>query len=64
MDVFLSKHLPCAYMSSDVVWLRLWEHGYGICLKRTPLLFSERYGYRKTYKIGFGWRVSFLWRGK
>ena len=64
MDIVLWKYLPCGYVSRDLVWCRLWEGGYGVCVKRTPPLFSERSGSQKTYRIGFGWRLGLLGRIK
>jgi hypothetical protein len=63
MVFYVSRWLPCGFVSRDLVWLRLWENGYGLCVKRTSTLFSERYGYQKTYRIGFGWRLNVLQRG-
>ena len=60
MSLFLWRYVPCGYVSCDLLWCRLWDNGYGLCVKRTPPLFSERYGYSKTYRIGFGWRLVFL----
>lgn len=36
--------------------------GYGLLLKApwNAQLFSERYGYRKTVNLGFGWRIWLL----
>jgi hypothetical protein len=65
MEIFLSRFLPCAYVSRDLCWCRVWANGYGLCVKRTPPLFGERYGYQRTYRLGFGWRLECLkpWRG-
>jgi hypothetical protein len=60
MQIFLSRFLPCAYVGRDQVWFRLWMNGYGVNIHRTPMLFSEPYGYRKSYAVGFGWRLIFL----
>jgi hypothetical protein len=63
MTLFLKAYLPCGYISRDLAWLRLWASGYGLCVKRTTPIFSERSGLQKTYPIGFGWRLRFLKRG-
>lgn len=47
------------YFSKDLIWWRPFG-GRGICIKRTKPLFSERNGYSKTYRLGFGWRLAFL----
>jgi hypothetical protein len=45
-------------VSKDVFWVRLFGRGFSI--KRTPMLFSERAGHTKTYRLICGWRVVFL----
>lgn len=40
--------------------MRMSLNGYGLSLKRTQLLFSERYGYKKYFKLPFGWRLMVL----
>lgn len=50
------------HISSDLIWIRVGTPGVGIAIKRTRKLFSERYGFRKSYPIGFGWRIEFLKR--
>jgi hypothetical protein len=64
LEIFLSRYLPCGYISRDLVWCRLSGNRYGVCLKRTPPLFGERHGHQRTYRLGFGWRLEFLqpWR--
>ena len=47
-------------MLKDTIWVRLFFGGYGLCIKKTPKLFSERYGYTKSIPLLFGWRVGFL----
>jgi hypothetical protein len=63
MACFVWRFLPRGLISRDLVWCRLWANGYGLCVKRTPPLFGERYGFQRTYRLGFGWRLSFLKRG-
>jgi hypothetical protein len=46
--------------SKDVHWFRLSRLNYGLCLKRTKKLFSERYGYTKYMSLPFGWRITIL----
>ena len=47
------------YISKDLCWFRLF--GVGALVKKTAPLFSERYGYIKTYPLPVGeWRVQFL----
>lgn len=48
----------CGYKSKDVIWFRVL--GYGLSIKRTPMLFSERNKYKRTIRLGFGWRLSVL----
>lgn len=48
------------YISSDVRWFRFGRNGYGLSLKRTSMLFSERNGYDKYLKLPFGWRLKLL----
>jgi hypothetical protein len=44
----------------ELVWVRFrWGH-YGISIKKTPKLFSERYGYVKYLPLPFGWRLQVL----
>jgi hypothetical protein len=60
MSIYVARFLPYGYISRNLVWCRLWSNGYGLCVKRTPPLFSERNGYRRTYRLGFGWRLEWL----
>lgn len=46
-------------IAKDSIWVRIFGLNCGISLTKTPLLFSERYGYRKYIKI-FGWRIHWL----
>lgn len=48
------------YKDSDCMWFRFGRNGYGASIKRTEMLFSERYGYRKYLKLPFGWRLTLL----
>ena len=48
------------HISSDTIWIRIPAHGYGLTIKKTDLLFSERNGYKKYLKLPFGWRLSLL----
>lgn len=48
------------YLHPECSWVRWRPSGRGLVLTRQPPLFSERFGYVKAYKIGFGWRVKFL----
>lgn len=48
------------FLSKDLYWVRVRGIGYGLSLKRTPPLFSERNGYVKTLPLPFGWRVAIL----
>lgn len=41
-------------------WFRVF--GYGICLSTSPLLFSERNGYTKVWRV-FGVKIKLLKRG-
>jgi len=52
--------LFCVHVGHYIGWLRLF--GYGIAWKNTeyhPYLFSERFGYTKTLKIG-DWSFKIL----
>jgi len=40
------------------LWFRVF--GYGLNIRNTVKLFSERYGYRKSLPLPFGYRVSIL----
>lgn len=44
----------------DVIWIRVVFFNWGLAFKRTPLLFSERNGYKKYLKLPFGWRLIIL----
>ncbi len=50
------------YADKNCFALRLF--GWGVQLKNTKPLFSERNGYVKTYWLPFGWRSRFLKRVK
>ena len=39
------------YISRDVVWFRILGYGMHIKLARSPMLFSERNGYTKTWTL-------------
>lgn len=41
-------------------WFRFGQKGYGLSLTSAGPLFSERNGYKKSLKIGFGWRILFV----
>lgn len=59
MDKQLQKtRFFCYYLSTDVLWFRVL--GRGLAFKRTPPLFSERNGYRRSLTLLGGWRVSLL----
>jgi len=49
-----------AHLSRGGLWFRFF--GRGLTFTRGTLLFSERYGYQKYLKLGFGWRVKYLRR--
>ena len=52
----LSRH-----SDPECYWFRI--YGYGLAIKSSSLIFSERYGHRKYWKIPFSkWRVSLLGR--
>jgi len=47
------------------LWVRFGKSpGNGFSINRSQLLFSERYGYTKIYKLPFGWKFKFLKRRK
>ena len=48
------------FTSKNFKWIRIGWIKYGIVLKKTPLLFSERYGYTKYLKLPFCWRIEIL----
>jgi len=48
------------YLSTDLLWIRWGIAKKGFALKRTKLIFSERYGNTKLIKLPFGWRFQFL----
>lgn len=48
------------YKDPDCIWFRLGRNGYGLSIKRTEMLFSERYGNRKYLKLPFGWRLALV----
>jgi len=48
------------FTSKNLIWIRVGYLKYGIAIKRTPLLFSERYGYTKYFGLPFGWRIEIL----
>jgi len=48
------------YIGRDIHWFRFRCIGFSI--KRTPLVFSERNGYTKYWRLPFGWRLSKLRR--
>ena len=47
-------------IAKDLIWIRFCFGHWGIAVKRTPKLFSERYGYTKTIPLPRGWRIGFL----
>jgi len=47
-------------VSNNLIWIRLRWAGWGIAIKRTPKLFSERYGYVKSIPLFCGWRIGIL----
>lgn len=48
-------------VSLHALWVRFPAFGHGgFQFKRTPLLFSERYGYRRYIPLPFGWRFLLL----
>jgi len=47
-------------ISSNLVWIRVAGLGYGLAIKKTPMLFSERNGLVKHLPLPFGWRAVFL----
>lgn len=61
MTIEILKIFPFPYyLSSKVCWIRISSDGYGLSLKNTRLLFSEKYGYRKSLKLPFGWRLMII----
>ena len=48
------------YLDKHCFWVRLF--GFGIQIKNTEMLFSERGGHTKTHRLPFGWRFRFLTR--
>ena len=48
------------HISSDLVWVRVGFFHSGFSIKKTPKLFSERYGYIKSISLPKGWRIVFL----
>ena len=53
--------LICGHISKDCIWIRFYPYYYGFTIKRTPPLFSERYGYVKCTPLLFGWRFKWFW---
>jgi len=47
-------------VAKNLIWIRFFLGHWGICIKRTPLVFSERYGYKKYIPLPGGWRIGFL----
>ena len=48
------------YLSNDLKWIRIRWLNYGIAIKKTPLLFSERNLYTWYLPLPFGWRLTIL----
>jgi hypothetical protein len=48
----------CCHFSKDCIWMRFFGRGFSFF--NYPPLFSERNGYQKIFKLGFGWRFKFL----
>jgi hypothetical protein len=44
------------YFGHTLLWLRFGAKCYA--LKRSPLLFSERYGHSPYCRLPFGWRLT------
>lgn len=42
------------------MWVRVVSFHYGLHIKNSPPLFSERYGYEKWYPLFGKWRFRFL----
>jgi len=45
---------------SGIWWIRVFGRGIALHAPWKRALFSERYGYRKMLRLGFGWRVEWL----
>uniref|UniRef100_A0A6M3IIQ7 Uncharacterized protein n=1 Tax=viral metagenome TaxID=1070528 RepID=A0A6M3IIQ7_9ZZZZ len=48
------------FISVRLIWIRIMFFNHGISLDKTPLRFSERYGYHKYLRLPYGWRISIL----
>jgi hypothetical protein len=48
------------FIGSKCIWIRVKYLNYGLEIKSTKPLFSERNGYVKSIKLIFGWRLAFL----
>ena len=48
------------FICKELIWVRVGGRGYGLAIKKTPILFSERYGYVKYWRLPFGWRLVIL----
>lgn len=48
----------CCHVSRDCIWFRFFGRGFSL-FSYAPL-FSERNGYQKVIKLGFGWRFKVL----
>lgn len=47
-------------LARDFVWIRIAWLKYGIAIKKTPKLYSEREGYKKSVPLPGGWRIMIL----
>jgi len=57
---FFGTNIFCSYKEKGFLWFRIF--GYGLLFKNIPihgLLFSERNGYKKVFKIG-KWQIRTL----
>lgn len=47
-------------ISSNLVWIRVAGLNYGLAIKKTEMIFSERIGHAKYLSLPFGWRITAL----
>lgn len=59
-DVHFSNRFILGSIGVSGVLIRLQHSKRGLSITNRPKLFSERYGYRKSFQLVFGWRVILL----
>jgi hypothetical protein len=60
LNISFNFKILYGHISKDVIWFRIGGINRGVSIKRTPMLFSEKFGSTKTTPLPFGWRLLAL----